>query len=148
MREDAFEIRELRQEHLPGLARLYRQFWNEESSLERMRRKFEELEDDRRHITLCAVVNEAVVGAVTGVVCEELYGKCRPFLVMEDLIVDGGHRRWGIGRALMAEIEKRARESGCSQIQFITEVSRKDAIRFYESLGYDPSAHAGFKKRL
>jgi hypothetical protein len=33
-----------------------------------------------------------------GILCEELYGQCRPFMAVEDVIVDQAHRRRGIGR--------------------------------------------------
>jgi hypothetical protein len=34
------------------------------------------------------------------------------------------------------------------QVLFITEANRKNAISFYESLGYNTTAHVGFKKSL
>ena len=59
-----------------------------------------------------------------GIVCDELYGECNPFLVMEDLVVDKGYRKIGIGRALMIELEKFAKEWNCIQILFVTESDR------------------------
>ena len=83
-----------------------------------------------------------------GIVCEELYGECLPFMVVEDVIVDADRRREGIGSALMCELERRAVESNCGYIIFVTESERTDAHRFYESLGYKPDAYRGFEKRL
>lgn len=148
MENQQLEIRRLKEEDLPALARLYEQFWNEESNVQEMRHKYQELKDDSRYVTLCAIVDGAVVGSATGIICDELYGECRPFLVMEDLVVDRRYRRQGIGSALVVEIEKHASEYGCSQIQFLTETSRKDALLFYRSLGYDAKTHVGFKKTL
>lgn len=101
-----------------------------------------------RASTFCATVDGNVVGSVMGTVCDELYGNCRPFLLMEDLIVDKAYREQGIGKALMAELEDYAAEHGCSQIQFITERDREDAIAFYASLGFDTRKHIGFKQTL
>ena len=56
-------------------------------------------------------------------------------------------RSQGIGAQLMAECEARARAAGCTIIQLTTDRSRKDAHRFYERLGYQPS-HLGMKKPL
>ncbi len=56
-------------------------------------------------------------------------------------------RGQGIGAALMAECEARARAAGCGMIQLTTDRSRHDAHRFYERLGYQPS-HVGMKKPL
>jgi ribosomal protein S18 acetylase RimI-like enzyme len=142
------KIRKLLPGDLEALARLYRQFWDEASSLDRMKARYEELSTNPKYILLCATMDEAVVGSVMGIVCDELYGECRPFLLMENLVVDAGFRRHGIGKALLSELEKQAREWKCSQILFITEADRKDAVSFYESAGYNARKHIGFKKSL
>jgi predicted N-acetyltransferase YhbS len=85
---------------------------------------------------------------VTGIVCHELYGQCRPFMVVEDVIVDRDHRRRGIASDLMRTVERTAIARGCSHIIFVTEARRTDAHRFYQSLGYRADTHKGFKKRL
>ncbi len=58
------------------------------------------------------------------------------------------YRRKGIGNALMTEIEQRAIENDCYQIFLITHNDRLEAIAFYESLGFNPNTHKGFKKPL
>jgi ribosomal protein S18 acetylase RimI-like enzyme len=83
-----------------------------------------------------------------GVLCEELYGECKPFMVVEDVVVDRNRRRTGVGSALMRELERCAVERGCDYIIFVTESEREEAQRFYESLGYPIDSHKGFKKRL
>ncbi len=59
-----------------------------------MRRRWESLRPGR-HILLAAEDGGRLVGSVMGVVCEELYGDGRPFLVVENLIVDKEQRRKG-----------------------------------------------------
>lgn len=142
------EIRKLTENDLEALAGLYKTFWGEDSDLTKMKTKFIELKDDPKYIFLCATIDNVLVGTIMGIVCDELYGDCRPFLVMEDLVVDTNYRQQGIGKALMNEIENIAMEKDCYQIHFITDASRKDAISFYESLGYSSSTHIGFKKSL
>ena len=53
----------------------------------------------------------------------------------------------GLGAALMADAEARARAAGCQLIQLTTNATRTDAHRFYARLGFTPS-HIGFKKTL
>ena len=53
----------------------------------------------------------------------------------------------GIGAALMADAEVRARAAGCSLLQLTTNRSRTDAHRFYERLGFTAS-HIGYKRDL
>jgi ribosomal protein S18 acetylase RimI-like enzyme len=140
------KVRRLQESDLGSLAGLYRQFWGAESNLDRMKARFRELNANPKYVILCATINEVVVGSIMGIVCDELYGECRPFLLMENLVVDVKYRRKGIGRALLSELEKHAREWNCTQILFITEADRKDAVSFYESLGHNPRKHVGFKK--
>jgi ribosomal protein S18 acetylase RimI-like enzyme len=56
-------------------------------------------------------------------------------------------RGQGIGAALMAECEARARAAGATKLQLIAHQSRGRAHAFYERLGYQPS-HLGFVKAL
>ncbi|MHB9023098.1 MAG: GNAT family N-acetyltransferase [Armatimonadota bacterium] len=142
------EIRRLTETDLPALGKLYQQFWGEESSLEKMRATFARLQLDPHYIFLVAERQEQVAGSVMGIVCEELYGECQPFLVIEDMIVDQAHRRTGVGTALLREMERCAAEQGCSYIILVTETERGDAQQFYASLGYKLDAYKGFKKRL
>jgi GNAT superfamily N-acetyltransferase len=67
--------------------------------------------------------------------------------LVEAVRVTADLRGQGIGAALMAECEARARAAGCGMIQLTTDRSRHDAHRFYERLGYQPS-HIGMKKPL
>jgi ribosomal protein S18 acetylase RimI-like enzyme len=141
-------IRRLTEEDLPALARLYMQFWNEESFPGRMQVAFRRLKDDPDYVFLVADVDEEIAGSLTGIVCEELYGECRPFMVIEDVIVDREFRQQGIGSALMRAVEAYAISRNCNYIIFVSERERTDALPFYRSLGYEPDSYRGFKKRL
>lgn len=142
------EIGRLTEHDLAALAGLYQQFWGDDSCLEKMRTTFRRLNDSPNYIFLAARSDGRLVGSAMGIVCEELYGDCRPFMVIEDVIVGKDRRREGIGSALMGELEKYVVERNCGYIIFVTEAERTDAQRFYESLGYQPDAYRGFKKRL
>lgn len=113
-----------------------------------MRTVFRKLADDTNYIFLCAEIDGKIVGTIQGIVCYELYGECNPFLVMENFVVDAQYRQKGIGRMLLNELESIGKERKCSQIIFITETQRRDAVEFYQKMGFDPTSHAGFKKSL
>jgi ribosomal protein S18 acetylase RimI-like enzyme len=141
-------ILDLTEQDLEPLAGLYRHFWNEESDVTRMTTAFQRLAGNPDYIFLGAKLDGKLVGSVMGIVCEELYGQCRPFMVVEDVVVDEGSRRRGVGSQLMRELERRAAGRGCRSIIFVTEQDRTSAHRFYESLGYSCDKYQGFKKRL
>ncbi|MCO5387148.1 GNAT family N-acetyltransferase [Desulfosporosinus sp.] len=141
-------IRDMIAEDIPQLAVLYKQFWNEESSVESMYENFSKFHEDDSYLLLSAVENNQLIGSVMGIICGELYGDCKPFMVLENMIVDNKYRNHGVGKGLISELEKRAVEKGCSQIILVTDTNRIDACKFYESAGYNPDTHKGYKKKL
>lgn len=141
------KVRNLQKGDLEKLSYLYEQFWHDRSDVEKMERQFDIVKDDKDYIFLAAEQDGAVVGSVMGVVCKELYGECRPFLVVEDMIVDKPFRRSGAGRALLSELEARARALDCTQMILVTEMGRTDACAFYENYGFSKN-NKGYKKKI
>jgi len=52
------------------------------------------------------------------------------------LAVHPGHRRAGLGRALMAEAERVLGEAGCPKVNLQLRSGNDEALAFYEALGY------------
>ena len=88
-----------------------------------------------------------VVGWIHAFVCRTIESDSRAEI--GGLVVDERHRRSGAGRLLMQHAEKWARERGCKAVNLRTNVVRKDAHNFYQSLGYNlvKTQHA-FRKNL
>lgn len=141
-------IRPATEQDLKGIASLYYQFWNERSDIAKMKIVMEKIQGNSNYALFVAEIDSIIVGTIFGIVCNELYGECKPFLVMEDLVVDPKYRRHGIAKQLVSELELFGIKMNCSQIQFITESSREETIRFYESIGFDSSRNVGFKRKL
>jgi GNAT superfamily N-acetyltransferase len=66
---------------------------------------------------------------------------------IEAVRIAAGQRGEGIGRKMIEAAIEMARERGCSLVQLTTDKTRKDAHRFYESLGFVAS-HEGMKLSL
>lgn len=60
----------------------------------------------------------------------------RPLLNIHDLAVLPGHRGRGAGRALLAEIERRARERGCCRLTLEVQEDNQAAMALYRRLGF------------
>jgi ribosomal protein S18 acetylase RimI-like enzyme len=58
------------------------------------------------------------------------------------------HRRNGVGRALMAEAERRLRAAGCPKINLQVRSGNTAVIAFYESLGFSDDEVVSLGKRL
>jgi ribosomal protein S18 acetylase RimI-like enzyme len=141
-------ITRLTEYDLPSLAELFTQFWGEVSSIEKMKSSFAKISNSPTYILLAAKQNEKLIGFAMGIICRELYGDCKPFMVIEDLIVHKNQRRSKVGSGLMRELEKIAIENDCCQVIFVTEAKRTEGCRFYKSLGYEFEPHRGFKRKL
>lgn len=62
-----------------------------------MEQEFQNIVNENRRIILVCEIDGRVIASVMGVICRELYGNCRPFIVVENMIVDIKYRRIGIG---------------------------------------------------
>ncbi|HEY3808784.1 MAG TPA: GNAT family N-acetyltransferase [Steroidobacteraceae bacterium] len=67
---------------------------------------------------------------------------CRPGLYLEDLFVRPEFRGRGVGRGLLQELERRARESGCGRFEWSVLDWNQSAIDFYLEYGAHP--HEGW----
>jgi ribosomal protein S18 acetylase RimI-like enzyme len=141
------QIREMKKSDMPQLAVLYAQFWNSASDVSRMENNFDIIARKNTHILLCVTENDKLIGSVMGIVCKELFRDCHPFLVIENMIIDKTARKKGIGTALLAELEKKAKTHNCAQIILVTEDDRLDACHFYEKNGFQLN-NKGYEKKL
>jgi GNAT superfamily N-acetyltransferase len=66
---------------------------------------------------------------------------------MEGVRVHKNHRGLGIGKTIFQWAIQRAKERNAHVLQLTTDKKRPDAIRFYESLGFNAS-HEGMKMHL
>ena len=94
---------------------------------------------------LTATVDGAVAGTVDLLVVRpNLAHHGRPWAAVEHVVVGRDFRRLGVGRALMEEAARRAREAGCHRLQLLSRVQRTEAHAFYRAIGMEASAQ-GFR---
>lgn len=131
---------------LPALAKLFEELSGLPASLERLEAVFGRMADNPDYHLLAAVEADVVVGALLGVVCLDCVGECRPFLVVENVMVAASYRHRGVGRLLVEEILRRGRQRDCLYAMLVSGRDRRGARDFYAALGFD--AAAGYKIRL
>ena len=99
--------------------------------------------------------NELVVAVLDGSIAGVLQLTFIPYLthqggwraLIEGVRIASETRGKGIGRELIQWAIDRAVERRCRIIQLTTDKTRQDALRFYESLGFQ-ATHEGMKLRL
>jgi len=134
---------------LQGLKNLYEQgFESSPTDFEKMIKTYDLITNDNNYNILCAKINGLIVGSVMGVACFELFGDCKPFMVVENVVVLKEYRKQGIAKRLMINLEERARKLNCSMILFVSSAHRTGAHKLYESLGFGLDKVNGYRKRL
>lgn len=64
-------------------------------------------------------------------------GEDAPYAEISELFVSEAFRRRGIARALMAELERRARAAGASSLAVLTAADNDPALTLYRTMGFE-----------
>jgi len=94
------------------------------------------IEAQTGRVVFLAESDGVVVGTIDCVTLPNLTRGARPFMLVENVVVTAGHRRSGVGAALLEAAFALARHTHCYKIQLLSRVSREAAHAFYESLGF------------
>ncbi|MET7878276.1 GNAT family N-acetyltransferase [Micromonospora sp. NPDC000316] len=108
---------------------------------------FEDMLGQENRQVLVADVDGEVIGTVDVVVVSNLSRDGSPWAIVENLVVDPGKRRLGIGRALMEATVRFAEAKGCYKIQLISNSARTNAQALYRSLEFNAPVD-GFRRYL
>ena len=109
-------------------------------ALERLRR------DPNQHLVV-AVRDGRVVGTLQLTVIPGLSRRGATRSVIEAVRIHADERGSGLGTELIEWAVAESRRQDCRLVQLTSDVSRTDAHRFYERLGFEAS-HVGFKLPL
>ena len=107
-----------------------------ETTESEMQMRLERIANDDRYRTFVAVHDGEVCGMIGTLISlsyehNDLGGRILALVTLRTI------RRHGIGRALIATAEKDFAQRGIRRIALNTRLARKDAHKFYESLGYE-----------
>ena len=108
---------------------------------------FEEIDREASHELLVAESKGRVIGTLHLMFLPSISFQGGLRAQIESVRVDKECRNMGIGGRMMDWAIRRARERGAHVVQLTTHLSRKDAHRFYERLGFKGS-HLGMKLDL
>ncbi|WP_198597902.1 GNAT family N-acetyltransferase [Blastococcus atacamensis] len=111
------------------------------------RAAFDRVDDDPAHTLVVAVSAGEVVGTLQLSVLPGLSRRGALRGLVEAVRVRSDQRGAGLGGALVRWALEESRRQGCALVQLTTDLTRTDAHRFYERLGFVHS-HAGYKITL
>ena len=108
---------------------------------------FDEMAEQAGNDLLVAVIDDYVIGCLQLTITSGLSRRGVRRAQIEGVRVSSKHRGEKIGEQLVREAIARARAAGCGLVQLTSDVSRLDARRFYERLGFK-ATHIGMKLPL
>jgi ribosomal protein S18 acetylase RimI-like enzyme len=141
------EIRRLTIEDLDGLSKLLAQLWIGKSiDASAVRKVIEKGLESDYQIYVCATDNGKLIGYCSLSIKNSLWMSANLGNV-DELVVDSEYRNQGIGKMLMNEIEKIAKNHDCKRLELDSAFHRTKAHEFYEKLGFEKRAYL-FTKEL
>lgn len=141
-------IKPIEEEHLPQLSLLLEELTGTGADPAVFGQTYRMIRQNEHYLVMGAFHGGELAGTAMGIVCLDLAGACRPFMVVENVVVSSRHRKLGIGRRLMLALEEQARERNCYYIILVSGKQRLEAHRLYESLGYRDEGAEGFRKHF
>ncbi|WP_235296540.1 aminoglycoside 6'-N-acetyltransferase [Portibacter marinus] len=134
----AYHILEIDASNYEALARLFVEFWPEETDFETEVEAVKSLIKDERQYALLVKKEEEFVGFLHVALRHEyVEGKVTPFVgYIEGIYLRNSSRGRGIGRSLIRKGEEWALANGCTQMGSDTEIENEDSIAFHKHLGY------------
>lgn len=144
------EIRRLTGADVPSLLRLYRQLSPEDEFPTEAAASdiWRGIEAQENIIYLGAVEAGEVVSTCFLVIIPNLCHGGQSIGFVENVVTDEKHRRQGLGRKVLEEAVRIARERGCYKVMLQSAAYRTGAHRFYEELGFDGARKKAFDLRL
>lgn len=115
--------------------------------IRRQRQGLADLMQSRVATLLVAVDGKEIVGMCTlqPLISTAEGGKVG---LVEDLVVAESHRKAGVGRQLLKEIEAIAEKQGMSRLQLLADKHNEAAATFYDHLGWSRTNMIAYRKKF
>lgn len=140
------EIRELKENELAQLLRLYQQLHERDDEVAESK-----IEDTWKVITnsesfycLGAFEGAELISSCCLVVVPNLTRGCRPYGVIENVVTEMRFRNKGYGKKLLSSSLKLAWSLNCYKVMLLTGRLNEKTFQFYESAGFNRTAKQGF----
>jgi ribosomal protein S18 acetylase RimI-like enzyme len=135
------EIRRLTIEDLDGLIKLLEQLWIGKSiDASAVKKVIEKGLGNNCQIYVCATDDRKLIGYCSLSIKNSLWMLANLGNV-DELVVDGEYRNRGIGKMLMNEIERIAKNHDCKRLELDSAFHRTKAHAFYGKLGFEKRAY-------
>ncbi|WP_069649969.1 GNAT family N-acetyltransferase [Caloranaerobacter ferrireducens] len=141
-------IESIKESELDDLSLLYEELTCKKSDMDKIYNVFSTIKNNPNYFLLGVKYYNKLIGSAMAIICNDLTGECRPFMVVENVIIKKEFRQKGFGKKLFEHIENIAKRHNCYFIMFVSNIKRVGSHKFYEKLGYNSKNNLAFKKYL
>ena len=131
----------------PRLNELYFNLTGEISDNIKMEDEFKKFINNDDYYLLVIKIDGYVIGTGLGIVFRSLAANCRPYFVIDNVIIDEKYRNKGYGTLLFQTFQKHMFNNNCLASYLIANEENFDAHRFYRKNGFNDKV-LGFQKTL
>src|SRR6478736_6301917 len=103
-------IREANREDARDLSELFAELVGKETNLDKLKTQLDFLSTQPNYYVAVACLDNQVIGSAMGLVCPDIVGDCRPYLLVKNVVVSILHQGKGIGKKLMNTLEEYAHQ--------------------------------------
>jgi ribosomal protein S18 acetylase RimI-like enzyme len=103
---------------------------------------FERMQSYPDYTVYVAELEGEVVGVFELLIMDNIAHLGAPSGVVEDVVVGSQWQRQGIGKAMMRYAIQQCRKAGCYKLTLSSNLKRKSAHTFYESLGFQKHGYS------
>lgn len=96
---------------------------------------------------LVAEVDGQLAASCTLITIPNITRGARPYALIENVVTHAGHRRKGLGHAVLAAALDRAWAAGCYKVMLATGSKQEGTLRFYEGAGFERGGKTFFQIR-
>src|SRR4030042_3716161 len=136
-------IRTATENDLPRILELYQQLAippvddrdEQDPVIESHRQAFADIKSLPGCEVIVAEEDGQVIGTSMLMIVPNLSHSGKPWIIVENVVVDKNFRRTGAGKLLMEYIKRKAKETGCCKIQLMSDKRRtEEAHKFYRAI--------------
>jgi GNAT superfamily N-acetyltransferase len=138
-------IREATEMDLPAVLSLYAQLGQDDGSvltLEEACRILDRMNSYPDYHLFVALVAGRIVGTFSMLIMDNMAHKGARSAILEDVVVEERLRGHGVGKRMILFAYGLCHEKGCYKMALTSNKNRKEAHRFYESLGFEQHGYS------
>ena len=144
------EIREVTEDDLTGLLKLYMQLHDNptpemDSDLKGL---WKWIIDDKDHHVVIGIKDNKIVCSCVAVIIPNLTHDQRPYALVENVITDEKCRKKGYAPAGLNYAKEIAKKENCYKIMLLTGSKEESTLKFYEKAGYNKNDKTAFVQWL